>query len=1087
MESAICDLGSPRTTGKLHRRLFGALLVILGQLAGSGFALAAPGDLNDDGLLDAADIMLMQRLVTGDDLSGLSPAIDPDDLVADLAPYDVAQQVATPDGTVNVSDLIVLMARIRAGDVAIAQAPGPAELDAVDPMLLAPNEIITNPLPVSGTTDANTVVELVVNGVVQQQVMSDASGVFAFDVYLNANAAGVTDSVLVRAVNQSGSGIPSSTAEFDYFDPVVRQACIDDNGTTTSVPLQSSPNQNGITLSNGQKLVITRGVDENCTNPDPVFRTYGSTINVNTGSSLVFMPGSELAMSESAQPIWVDAGELLMLGLPSERVIVRGDVAGTDQFSGFRITDSQSVRIEYADILNAAGSSNSYGLTIGDGPSAPPGTDTSVASILGSYVGYRDLFDPVTNPIITVGVPKDDWKVSGVYISPGTSVSITDSEIVGGGPVNDSSANPGISLTKTGGEYNVSVEGTTIALFSQGIDISEAGINDPGEVPTSVRIFGGTALYANHNGIRVTNGSRAHVDGAIIRGNCRGYTHNDGAPLIENNTISGNLVGIELQAGTPPAGQRLPVVRLNDLSGNGSVASIPPFPIPMCSGPGATVSTSLTRESGSSDFLDLTQNYWDETDAAAVLSKVTVAITADPDEVLPFDVSEFTDGLGGSVVGPISVVSRRIFDLKARASASADDYVIRPVDGETAILEFTTPVDLGTENGPRVRVQVFNELTYSAAPTGSGERSVVLGDTDDDGVPNNPVGPGTVTWIWDGRRAVDDAIVPDEAYVFHVAVENVGAGPPEIHPAEQESIAGKILYEDLSDENLNGAGADLDPIRVFSGEPLAVTFKVDPPGGVSGRAARIVVYADELNALNDPQDDGCKPGPGFASAENIKIGEVFMRADTVGTMARIETFEFPFRNSADGHRLLVQQPGIDGRPDLSVNDQAICIGANATHDSVTFVGDNKSLFEPYIIVRGTSPEITGVQSKDDLIVATPPRIRVEPYIVQRSYDQIVHFDLCLSQEANVTFQIMDRDEANPAGYATTPKATLSVPAPGNPLPANSCTGGDFHHFTWDASDQPEDGIITFIIDAVATRTDLSQPTTTYRGFLDLRP
>ena len=189
----------------------------------------------------------------------------------------------------------------------------------------------------------------------------------------------------------------------------------------------------------------------------------------------------------------------------------------------------------------------------------------------------------------------------------------------------------------------------------------------------------------------------------------------------------------------------------------------------------------------------------------------------------------------------------------------------------------------------------------------------------------------------------------------------------------------------------------------------------------------------------------------------------------------------------------MQSPTDGGRPDLSANPngEVLCVNAVNTDQSTPYAkNQNFGLYAPYIIVEGTSPELTGAQSRGDSIVATPPRIRVEPYIVQHSYDQIVHFDLCLSQEADVTFRIMERDPANPAGYdAATPKATLTPPPPDNRYAATTCTGNDFHHFTWDAIDEPDDGIYTFIIEATSTRNDIKEgyETTTYRGFLDLRP
>lgn len=1103
MKSAIRWISRPATQLSLSlvaSHLAWLALLVLMQTGWTSAAIADAGDLNNDSFLDSADIMLLQRLLAGDNLSGLTPPLVPNDRVADLAPYDSGANLATPDGIVDAADLVVLMARIRAGATAIPQAPGPTAVSYVGtaPPPASVSDTSMNPVKIEVTTDPNAIVELVVDGAVQQTESADSSGKVFFDVYLNTKPDPEFTTFLARSINESGAGLSPDVFEVDYYDAEVRTACESNSAITVLDLPGTSPPSMGITLTSGMSRVISRGLDAAC--QFPVARSLRGAMSV-TGGDLVLLPGSVLEVDDLiSNPIDVSAGNLRVLGQPGERATIRGTLDDSDYyFFGIRARGTANVRVEYADILNPRAQPFTPLRGFNIGQDLQGDNDSVEVSILGSFVGYSDLSGLVETPTTV-----SDWSAGGFMVGPGNIVRIADTEIVGGGPLIPTGTRRGIGLQIDPAApdpmnpdiFDLELSNATIANYSKGASITDAGALDPAESPPiSLRVVNGSSFLANTDGLHLVSGARVLVDDSAFKGNCTGIWSSASAPLVQDSTVSGNLIGVRIDAEVDEGPRTLPVVRMNDLSGNESVSSIAGYPSLTCSGPAATVLSSVSRPTGSSEILNLTENYWGTTSPQDVLSEVVIAIEAGPDEILPFDASGFVDEFGATVPGSVSVVSQHVFDIRVFESSSLeeDGFVIRPVDGQMAKLKFSTPVDLGTSTGPRLRVQIFDEYTYSPTPTTSPLLEVVLGDEDDDGVPDSDVGPGDVDWSWDGRlpdpSSPEDPheLAPNEAYVFHLTVEDAASQAIESHPAVEQSIGGTPRLQ------WSGSGTGLGPIGVFSGEPLAFTFKMtEPTSSSTATGARVLVFADELSP---GAVEGCNPtnladGANPPTATTFDVGRAFLVADNVE-----RTLEFPFRNTAAGEedRLIVQSPTDGGRPDLSANPngEVLCVNAVNTDQSTPYAkNQNFGLYAPYIIVEGTSPELTGAQSRGDSIVATPPRIRVEPYIVQHSYDQIVHFDLCLSQEADVTFRIMERDPANPAGYdAATPKATLTPPPPDNRYAATTCTGNDFHHFTWDAIDEPDDGIYTFIIEATSTRNDIKEgyETTTYRGFLDLRP
>jgi hypothetical protein len=268
----------------------------------------------------------------------------------------------------------------------------------------------------------------------------------------------------------------------------------------------------------------------------------------------------------------------------------------------------------------------------------------------------------------------------------------------------------------------------------------------------------------------------------------------------------------------------------------------------------------------------------------------------------------------------------------------------------------------------------------------------------------------------------------------------------------------------------------LDPIDAFGGDALTVLVDVDPDqaGDAKHQGRRLHLYAQtRSNPLNN---DYC--GELVSISQNIPLLDTFVRPG--GTYS----FEVPFLNALAGNTPLVQNPiGQTGRPNPDAGEK-FCIGFLRGPPKPLSVPD-QSLFEPHVIIVGTNTAITGAEVKDDQVVAPANLIRVDPYIVQYSYDQIVYFDVCLNRAANVSFKILKAGIYNPTVVSSEIVAELPVPG-GNPMAATSCNPGTAaHHFTWDTISEPDDRIYSFVVEA--TSIDLPLSTAVYRGFLDLRP
>ncbi len=187
-------------------------------LTGLCLSLAAPGPAgaltrpagdiaplgNPDGLVNAADLLILQRLVLGD----LTPT--PEQLrVADVAP------LGSPDGELNGGDIVVLM-RALAGQVTLA----PVYLGPDAPQLVISSGTVTaNPYPVSGSATPGLEVRLYVDGRWQASTRAAPdTGEFGFAAILDDGA----NQISASAVDTGVEGPKSDPVILDYTNSVPR-------------------------------------------------------------------------------------------------------------------------------------------------------------------------------------------------------------------------------------------------------------------------------------------------------------------------------------------------------------------------------------------------------------------------------------------------------------------------------------------------------------------------------------------------------------------------------------------------------------------------------------------------------------------------------------------------------------------------------------------------------------------------------------------------------------------------------------------------------------------------------------------------
>jgi len=237
----------------------------ISNIAGDVAPYGAP-----DGVLNAGDLVILQQFV-----AGLRTPTTEERLIADVAPLN------SPDGALNAGDTVVLT-RAVLGQITlnpISNGSGTPSVDSATPVSGQ------NPYAISGTALPNTTVGIYVNGVLQQQVNSDGSGIFSANIIL----ADGQNAVYASADDGSGNIITTNQVLVTYENSISR-------------------NQSGIIPVD---TAWTAG------SPPQPYRITSDLI-ITAGTRLSLQPGVVLEFDDNAGLII--NGELQVLGLPEQPV-----------------------------------------------------------------------------------------------------------------------------------------------------------------------------------------------------------------------------------------------------------------------------------------------------------------------------------------------------------------------------------------------------------------------------------------------------------------------------------------------------------------------------------------------------------------------------------------------------------------------------------------------------------------------------------------------------------------------------------------------------------------------------------------------
>ncbi|TCK18886.1 parallel beta-helix repeat protein [Thiogranum longum] len=197
-----------------------------------------------DGALNAGDLVIMQQFVTGSKTPTAQEL-----LVADVAPLN------SPDGTLNVGDSLVLT-RAVLGQITlnpISNGSGTPSVDSATPVSGQ------NPYVISGTALPNTTVSIYVNGVVQQQVTSDGSGVYTANVVLEDGQ----NAIYASADDGTGNITTTNQVQATYENNISRsQGGIvpTDTAWTAGSPPQAYRITSDLVITAGTRLTLQPGV-----------------------------------------------------------------------------------------------------------------------------------------------------------------------------------------------------------------------------------------------------------------------------------------------------------------------------------------------------------------------------------------------------------------------------------------------------------------------------------------------------------------------------------------------------------------------------------------------------------------------------------------------------------------------------------------------------------------------------------------------------------------------------------------------------------------------------------------------------------
>jgi len=285
------------------------------------------GDLaprgNPDGQLNVADVLILQRIIGGYDTASSAEL-----KIADVGPLN------SPDGVLDIVDVLLLQRIIR-GDIAqsnITVIPQAPVLNSI------PATTSSNPLPITGTASPLMNIDIYVNGVLQQQTISDIGGNVISDINLS-DASNAVYAVVSDGVDVSPS---SNTLTTDYTNTLSRiqsGVITEDSVWTPGVPAQAYVLSAALTVANGVSITLMPGV---------VVELGNNTLTVD--GALVLEAGSRVESSGSSR-INV-TGNLTVNGTATDAVVLTSSQATPtpNSWGGIQVSDGGTVAINYAEI-----------------------------------------------------------------------------------------------------------------------------------------------------------------------------------------------------------------------------------------------------------------------------------------------------------------------------------------------------------------------------------------------------------------------------------------------------------------------------------------------------------------------------------------------------------------------------------------------------------------------------------------------------------------------------------------------------------------------------------------------------------------
>lgn len=477
-----------------QRRCLLILLCLAVVVAAPAGALTRPaGDIaplgNPDGRVDAADLLILQRLVLG----GLD-ATPEQLLVADVAP------LGNPDGELNAGDIVVLM-RALAGQVTLS----PVYLGPDAPRLdISAGTVATNPYTVSGSAAPGLEVRLYVDG--QWQASTTAapdSGNFSFSAILDDGA----NSISASAVDTGLEGPASDPVTLEYTNSVPREqsgVLADDTVWTAGAPVAPYVIGADLTVPAGVTLTVQPGAILKFANGATLF--VDGTLDIRgRGSAPVHFT------ADAASPANGDWAGIRLNSGSSGSVI---DYALIEYASPAVSVDGAPLRLEHSTIRNFGTAWGDRGVAFTNGASGAISANT-IDNGIGGY--ESGIFIENASPEVSANSLRNTG--TGVWVQAQGSAA----------------ASPHIR--------NNDIGSTRTAIF---VDTASPWVdgNRLHDGSTGLELYGGARALINNQNIIVDNNST----GIQFVGD--GFNNPDS--IVSNNSIYNNRLNVYITGYTEP-------------------------------------------------------------------------------------------------------------------------------------------------------------------------------------------------------------------------------------------------------------------------------------------------------------------------------------------------------------------------------------------------------------------------------------------------------------------------------------------------------------------------------------------------------